>query len=183
MWRIKLIIYLRHLWLCLSCKIPFYQHIPSSFGWFRVWDSVKGTVSRDFLLQVKIMNHLPPRPKITFGCTISINDTGGRFATGINDTAIVPPVPLMLLIPVANNGNNQTADILKWPWRKKFMYSTAQKCSKKIIKTFLFEDFFHLPPVSVTPVVHLELRISLWMFKKNWNGPNGILRGLGETDS
>jgi hypothetical protein len=28
----------------------------------------------------------------------------------------------------------------------------------KIIKIFLFEDFFHLPPVSTTPVVNLELQ-------------------------
>ncbi len=43
------------------------------------------------------------------------------------------------------------------------------------------EDFFHLPPVS--SMVHLELRISLWIFEKIWNGPNDILRGFGETDS
>ncbi len=42
--------------------------------------------------------------------------------------------------------------------------------------------FFHLPPVSTTLVVHLELWISLRIFEKNWNGPNGIIRGFGETD-
>ncbi len=47
----------------------------------------------------------------------------------------------------------------------------------------MIEDFFHLPPVSTTPVVHLELRIYQGIFKKIWNGPNGILRYLGETDS
>jgi hypothetical protein len=47
----------------------------------------------------------------------------------------------------------------------------------------MIEDFFHLPPVLLTPVVHLELQISLQIFQKIWNGPNGILRGLGETDS
>jgi hypothetical protein len=41
------------------------------------------------------------------------------------------------------------------------------------MKAFLFEDFFYLPPVSTTPVVHLELRISQQIFKKIWNGPNG----------
>jgi hypothetical protein len=46
------------------------------------------------------------------------------------------------------------------------------------MKTFLIEDFFHLPPVSKTPVVHLELRISPRIFEKIRNGPNGILRGL-----
>jgi hypothetical protein len=38
--------------------------------------------------------------------------------------------------------------------------TTIQRCPKKIIKIFLIEDFFHLPPVSATPVVNLELRIS-----------------------
>jgi hypothetical protein len=33
------------------------------------------------------------------------------------------------------------------------------------------------------PVVNLELRISPRIFEKNRDGPNGILRGLGETDS
>jgi hypothetical protein len=47
----------------------------------------------------------------------------------------------------------------------------------------MIEDFFHLPLVSMTPVVHLELRISPQIFQKIWNGPNGILSGLGETDS
>jgi hypothetical protein len=27
------------------------------------------------------------------------------------------------------------------------------------MKTFLIEDFFHLPPVPMTQVVHLELRV------------------------
>jgi hypothetical protein len=47
----------------------------------------------------------------------------------------------------------------------------------------MIEDFFHLPPVSTTPVVHLELRISPRIFEKIRNGTNGILRALGETDS
>jgi hypothetical protein len=41
----------------------------------------------------------------------------------------------------------------------------------------------NLPPVSLIPVVNLELRISPRIFEKIRNGPNGILRGLGETDS
>ncbi len=41
---------------------------------------------------------------------------------------------------------------------KIFIYvnSTTQRCPNTIIKIFLIEDFFHLPPVSATPVVHLE---------------------------
>jgi hypothetical protein len=47
----------------------------------------------------------------------------------------------------------------------------------------MIEDYFHLPLVSMTSVVHIELRISPRIFEKIRNGPNGILRGLGETDS
>jgi hypothetical protein len=64
-----------------------------------------------------------------------------------------------------------------------YVDSCTQRCSNKIIKIFLIEDFFHLPPVSTTPLVHFELRISPRIFEKIWNSPNGTLRGLGETDS
>jgi hypothetical protein len=60
--------------------------------------------------------------------------------------------------------------------------STTQMCPKEIMKIFQIEDFFHLPPVSTTPVVHLELQISPRIFEKIQNGPNSIFRGLGETD-
>jgi hypothetical protein len=39
-----------------------------------------------------------------------------------------------------------------------YVNSTTQRCPSKLIKIFQFEDFCHLPPVSATPVVHLELR-------------------------
>jgi hypothetical protein len=41
----------------------------------------------------------------------------------------------------------------------------------------------NLPPVSLTPVVHLDLRISPRIFEKIRNDPNAIIRGLGEGDS
>ncbi len=85
------------------------------------------------------------------------------------------------LTPVANNGNRH----LKWTWRQKFIFllnSTTQKCANKFIKIFLLEDFFYLPPVSTTPVVHLEPRISPPIFEKFRNGRNGIFRCLWETD-
>jgi hypothetical protein len=47
----------------------------------------------------------------------------------------------------------------------------------------MIEDFLHLPPVSLTPVANLEQRISPRIFEKIRNGPNGTLKGLGETDS
>jgi hypothetical protein len=58
--------------------------------------------------------------------------------------------------------------------------STTQRCPKEIMKIFLIEDFCHLPPVSMTLVVHLELRISPQIFEKIRNGPNGITRGGGK---
>jgi hypothetical protein len=64
-----------------------------------------------------------------------------------------------------------------------YVNSTTQRCPNNIIKIFLLECFFYLPPVSLTPVANLELRISPRIFEKIRNGPNGILRGLGETDS
>jgi hypothetical protein len=65
----------------------------------------------------------------------------------------------------------------------KYVYSTTQRCPNKIIKIFLLESFFQLPPVSLTPVANLELRISPRIFEKIRNDPNGIIRGFGETDS
>jgi hypothetical protein len=68
--------------------------------------------------------------------------------------------------------------------KKIYLYanSTTQRCPKETIKNFLIEDFFYLPPVSTTLLVHLELRISLRIFKIVHNGPNGLIRCLGETD-
>jgi hypothetical protein len=57
-----------------------------------------------------------------------------------------------------------------------YVNSTTQRCPNKIIKIFLLEGFFHLPPVSLTPVANLELRISLRIFEKIRNGPNGTVK-------
>ncbi len=63
-----------------------------------------------------------------------------------------------------------------------YVNSTTQRCPNKIIKIFLLEGYFHLPPVSLTPVANLELRISPQIFEKIRNGTNGIIRGLGEKN-
>jgi hypothetical protein len=47
----------------------------------------------------------------------------------------------------------------------------------------MIEDFLHLPPVSLTPGARVWGRISPRIFEKIRNGPHGILKGLGETDS
>ncbi len=69
--------------------------------------------------------------------------------------------------------------------KKIYLYvnSTTQRYPNKIFNNFLFKDFSHLQPVSTTPVVYLELRISPRIFEKIWDSPNGVLRGLGETNS
>jgi hypothetical protein len=38
-----------------------------------------------------------------------------------------------------------------------YAYYTTKRCPKEIMKIFLIEDFFHLPLVSTTSMVHLEL--------------------------
>ncbi len=70
---------------------------------------------------------------------------------------------------------------LQWTWRQKWICKLT--ILPKGVYTFMIEDFFHLPLVSTTPVGHLELGISPQICEKIWNCPNGILRGLGETDS
>jgi hypothetical protein len=47
-----------------------------------------------------------------------------------------------------------------------YINSSTQRCSKKIINTFLIEDFFHLPPVSTTTEVNLELQTSPRILEK-----------------
>jgi hypothetical protein len=97
--------------------------------------------------------------------------------------ANLPPVSLT---PVANNGTISGCRHLKVNLKAKiyiYVNSSTHMCPNKIIKIFLIEDFFHLPPVSTTTVVHFELQISKRIFEKIRNGPKGILRGYGETNS
>jgi hypothetical protein len=61
-----------------------------------------------------------------------------------------------------------------------YVNSTTQRYPNKIIIIFLLEGFFHLPPVSLTPMANLELRISPRIFEKIRNGPNGIIRDFGK---
>jgi hypothetical protein len=73
---------------------------------------------------------------------IGVNDTGSKFAAGVNDTGGNLP-------PVSRH-------------RCQICHRCQQhpKVSQQYYKKFQIEDFFHLPPVSLTPVVNLELRIS-----------------------
>ncbi len=53
-----------------------------------------------------------------------------------------------------------------------YVSSTTQRWPNKIIENFLIDDFYHLPPVSLTPVANLELRISPRILEKIRNGRN-----------
>ncbi len=71
--------------------------------------------------------------------------------------------------------------------KKIYLYatSTTQRWPKEIIKKISDLRFFlFATDVNGTgAVVHLELRISLRIFEKIRNGPNGTYnQGLGETD-
>ncbi len=141
----------------------------------------KGTVSQDFLLLVFFMNQFPPSSRVFHldhlkffrkfeeifarqGAPPVSTTPVANFSTifaGIVDTGgNLPPVSTTTaanLPPVSNNGNN-------------------------FIKIFELEGFFHLRPVSLTPVANLELQIRR-IFEKIRNGPNVIIRSLGETNS
>jgi hypothetical protein len=46
----------------------------------------------------------------------------------------------------------------------------------KIGKNFLSQQFFHLSPASLAPVINLYVQISSLIFVIIQNGPNGIFR-------
>ncbi len=158
------------------------------------------------MLQVFFLNHLPPKSlKISleklFQLFLAIREDirKSRCILGINDTAAIlspvattpvanlPPVSTtqevnllpVLLLSLQIMGTISDCLHLKVNLKKKIHLYLLPKGVKQIISIFLIKDFFQLPLVSVTTLVHLELR----MFKKILKYPNGILRGLGETVS
>jgi hypothetical protein len=93
---------------------------------------------------------------------------------------VAPPESMT---PVANNGENIRLLTPKVNFEGKiylYVNSATQRCQKNIVKTFLVEDFFHLPLVSITPVVRLELQVPPRISEKIQNGQ--ILSGFGETN-
>ncbi len=137
-------------------------------------------------------------------CTTGVNDTGGKLppvsTTPAANLPPVPSIPAANLPPVAychryQWHRRQICHRCHWHrWQiigtisgcrhlrvnlkaKIYIYvsSTTQRWPNKIKQNSLIEDFFHLPPVSLTPVANLELRISPQIFEKIRNGLNGIL--------
>jgi hypothetical protein len=74
-------------------------------------------------------------------------DTGGKFSTGVNDTGGMPPVSTTQMVKIVETISDSLylKVILK---EKIYLYvnSATQRCPNKANKTFLIEDFFHLPP-------------------------------------
>jgi hypothetical protein len=166
---------------------------------------IKGTVSRDILLLVFFMNQFPPTPEYSIKTVKNFFKNLRRYLQvkvhhryQRHRRQIFPPFSLALLIPVsmiptanlppvsttpvANNGNYyQTANNFKWTWKKVYLYanSTTQRFPKEIINIFSIKDYFHWPPVSLTLMANLELRISPWIFAKNSKQSYLYNQGLG----
>jgi hypothetical protein len=70
------------------------------------------------------------------------------------------------------------------PWKlvAKFAADVIDAGGKFLLRVSLIPTAILLP-VSLVPVVHLDLRISLRIFEKIRNGPTGILWGWEETVS
>ncbi len=158
----------------------------------------KVTVSQNFWLLIFFMGQFPPAQlgPLRIFSKIRGDIRKSRYTTSINQN--LPPVSTT---PAANFANSSASVVdtggkiwktisgcrlLKVNLKAKtyiYVISLTQMCPNKIILIFLIEDFFHLPPVSTTLVVHLEPQISPRIFEKIQNGRNGILRCLRETDS
>ncbi len=57
----------------------------------------------------------------------------------------------------------------------------TQVSSQQKIKKIIPQNFFHLSPVSLTPVINIHSRLSPRIFEKIRNGPNGIHSGARGT--
>ncbi len=95
----------------------------------------------------------------------SVNDTGGKFAAGIVVSTTQGELVAKFASGVVDTGGKFAAGVV----------DTGGKFAVGVIDTG-----GNLPPVSTTPVLHLDLRISPRIFEKNRNDPNVIIRGLGE---
>jgi hypothetical protein len=89
-----------------------------------------------------------------------VNDTVGKFTASVNNiggnlplvsTTLAVNLPPVSITMVANSWNNiRLLTPLSELEGKNYLYvnSTTQRCTSKIIKTYLIEDFFYLLPVN-----------------------------------
>ena len=179
--------YVRILFYLLLCTTYFFQRNFDKENTLAVAVEikVKGTVSRDFLLMVFFLNHFPPSPRVFH---LDRFEFFQKF-TEIFASQGAPPVanlPPVSATPVANfstifasvidtggkfaAGVNDTGG--KGKGKNLYMLTLLPKgVQTKLLKFFCLKVF------------SIELRISPRIFEKIRNGPNVIIRGLGETDS
>ncbi len=138
----------------------------------------KGTVSRDFLLQVFSWIIFPQAPDNKIRVISNFSENSRRYSF-VKVHQIWPPVLLVSLIEVANNWT--ISDCLHL--RVSLMFTQLPKGVQQKVKLFWFKFFFHFPPVSTTPMVHLERRIFPQIFEQILNGLNSVLMGMWETES
>ncbi len=114
----------------------------------------------------------------------SIVDTGGKFATGVKDTGCHQyQQHWRQMCHQSKRHRWQTMGTKSNCWQLKMNLKKLSICwlyypKVSKINHKNFSDWRFFPPVA-----NLELRVSQRIFKKIWNGPNGKIRGLGETDS
>ncbi len=104
----------------------------------------------------------------------------------LTPTAILPPVsltPVANLPPVSTTLVKLVAKFAAGVVDTDGNLPQVSLIPAAILLPALLTPVANLPPVSLIPVVNLELRKSPGIFEKIRNGPNDILRGLGETDS
>ncbi len=73
-------------------------------------------------------------------------DIGGKFGTGVNNTGGMPPVSTTQMVKIVETISDSL--YLKVIFKEKiylYVNSATHRCPNKQ-KTFLIEDFFHLPP-------------------------------------
>jgi hypothetical protein len=114
-----------------------------------------------------------------------VNDTGGKFAAGVVETggnlplaSLTPALPPVSLTPVANLPPVSTTQGELVAKSAAGVVDTVGKFAAGVVDTG-----GNLPPVSLTPVVQLDLRISPRIFEKIRNDPTVIIRGLERGDS
>ncbi len=150
--------------------------------------TLKGQCHKIFCFWFFFMKQFPPAPRYSISTVSNFFKNSQRYSQ-VNmhlwyqwhRRQIFPPVSLMLLMPLANwpplsttplaNCHRVNDALGKLPpyqrhWRVSICSLYYPKVSKRNNENLSNQSNFHLPPVSMTLMVHLELWISLWSFEK-----------------
>ncbi len=164
----------------LSTLLPFHKSL----------DQFKGKVSQGFLLLVFFMNHFPQAPEYPIRVVSNFCENSWR-----HSQLKVHHGYRWHRWQMEKIFNHKNFNCFVWKPLESRVNLPIHFCLQVHFKVSAAWYWSHyLPPVSLTqvanllpvsliPVVHLDLRISPRIFEKIWNSPNGILWGWGETDS